>query len=83
LGKPTLIVSSGCSILKNPIPLNISCDLFRICYDVDDIVKQVNYFMNLSNIHLINLNSLSAFYISDYIEANSFTASQNFLGLNK
>ena len=82
-GKPTLLISNGSGILKNPIPNNISVELSSVCYDVNDIVSKVNYFMSLSKQQLIDLKKLSNFNISDYIEPNTLLSTQNFLGLNK
>ena len=81
--KPTLLISNGSGILKNPIPNNISGGLSSVCYDVNDIVPKVKYFMSLSKQQLIDLKKLSNFNISDYIESNTLLSTQIFLGLNK
>ena len=82
-GKPTLLISNGSGILKNPIPYNILSNLYSVCYNVDDIINKIKYFMNLSNQQLIDLQKFSNFNITDYIEPNTLSATQRFLGLDK
>lgn len=82
-GKPTLLISNGSGILKNPIPCNILSNLYSVCYNVDDIINKIKYFMNLSNQQLIDLQKFSNFNITDYIEPNTLSATQRFLGLDK
>ena len=82
-GKPTLLISNGSSVLKNPIPSNISSNLYSVCYNLDDIVNKIKYFMSLSNQQIIDLQKLSNFNITDYIEPNTLSATQIFLGLDK
>ncbi len=81
-GIPTLLVSNGLSIIKNPIPPNISPELSSVCYDVSDLVSKVNYFMSLSSDQLIDLKKSSNCNVSEYIEKNTRLSTHNFLGLN-
>ena len=82
-GKPTLLISNRSGILKNPIPYNILSDLYSVCYDLDDIINKIKYFMSLSNQQLIDLQKLSNLNITDYVEPNTLSATQRFLGLDK
>ena len=79
--KPTLMISNGYGLLKNPIPSDIASELSSVCYDVNDIVSKVNYFKNLSQKELNDFKNLSNFNISDYVERNTLFASKSFLGL--
>lgn len=79
--KPTLMISNGSGILKNPIPSHLSSELSSVCYDANDIVSKVKYFKNLSQQQLNDLKNLSNFNISDYIEKNTIFATKRFLGL--
>tara|TARA_B100001059_G_scaffold214518_1_gene231311 strand:- start:750 stop:1064 length:315 start_codon:yes stop_codon:yes gene_type:complete len=79
----TLLISNRSGILKNPIPYNILSDLYPVCYDLDDIINKIKYFMSLSNQQLIDLQKLSNLNITDYIEPNTLSALQKFLGIDK
>ena len=79
---PTLLVSNCSGLLKNPIPFDISRELWSICYDENDIVSKINYFMNLSKKELINLKKTSNFNIHNYVEPKVICSTNNFLGIN-
>ena len=79
---PTLLVSNCSGLLKNPIPYDISRELWSICYNKNDIVSKINYFMNLSKKEIIDLKKRSNFNIHDYVEPKVICSTNNFLGIN-
>lgn len=82
IGIPVVIIGSQSGLTQNPIPENVSKDIWRICYTPEELSDAISYFLNISNEERDNLGKIGEEIRSLYFEPVTRESVRKFLKID-
>lgn len=78
-GIPVVIIGSQSNLTQNPISSEIPKKIWNIAYTAEELIKHMQYFLNLNHIELEELSAIGESIKKDYFEALTKENARKFL----